>query len=163
MRRGSLSLSIAVAFALIVVAGGNAAAQISDSWLGTWKLDLAKSTYEPASLAPRSETSKQTRSGDSVTAITDGTDAQGKAIHTEITYKVDGTEYDIKGAPDARSTRFYTRIGDNTYQYVNKVNGNITTTVHVQVSADGKTRTIVTTGRDAEGNSLNNLTSWVKQ
>jgi hypothetical protein len=161
MRRGSFSISIA--FALVVVASGTARAQVSDSWLGTWKLNVAKSTYEPASLAPRSETSKQTRSGDSVTAVTDVTDAQGKAIHTEITYKFDGAEYDIKGAPDARSTRFYTRIGDNTYQYVNKVNGNITTTVHVQVSADGKTRTIVTTGRDAQGNVIDNLTSWEKQ
>ena len=86
-----------------------------------------------------------------MTAATDGTDAQGKPIHTEITHKVDNSEYDIKGAPDPKSTRFYTRIGDNTYQYVNKVNGNITTTVHVQVSADGKTRTIITTGRDAQG------------
>ena len=112
---------------------------------------------------PKSETSKQTASGDTVTAVTDGIDAQGKKIHTEITYKVDNTEYEIKGAPDPGSTRFYTRIGDNTYQYVNKVAGSITTTVHVQVSADGKTQTIVTTGRDAQGRVIDNLTSWDKQ
>ena|SRR5471032_3191297 len=161
MRRRTLF--IAIALACLVLTSGTAVAQVSDSWLGTWKLNVAKSTYEPASLAPKSETSTQTKSGDSVTAITDGIDAQGKRIHTEIIYKVDNAEYEIKGAADPKSTRFYTRIGDNTYQYVNKVNGNITTTIHVQVSADGKTRTIVTTGRDAQGRVIDNLTSWDKQ
>ena len=165
MRRGTVSIpfSIAIALASLVLISSTAAAQVSDSWLGTWKLNLAKSTYEPASLAPKNEISKQTKSGDSVTAVTDGIDAQGKPIHTEITYKFDSAEYDIKGAPDPKSTRFYTRIGDNTYQYVNKVNGNITTTVHVQVSADGKARTIITTGRDAQGRAIDNLTAWDKQ
>ena len=165
MRRGTLSIACSIAFALacLVLISSTAAAQVSDAWLGAWKLNLAKSTYAPASLAPKTETSKQTQSGDSVTAITDGTDAQGKPIHTEITYKLDKVEYDLSGAADPKSTRFYTRIGDNTYQYVNKVNGNITTTIHVQVSADGKTRTIVTTGRDAQGRVIDNLTSWDKQ
>jgi hypothetical protein len=112
MRRAACSLVLVSA--LLVLSGGQAGAQASDSWLGTWKLNLAKSTYEPASLAPKSDVSKQTRSGDSITAVTDGVDAQGKPTHTEITYKVDNTEYEIKGAPDPGSTRFYTRIGDNT-------------------------------------------------
>ena len=154
---------MAWALALLVLTSGHAAAQVSDSWLGTWKLNLAKSTFEPAALAPKSQTTKQTKSGDSVTVITDGTDAQGKPIHTDITYKFDGQDYDYKGAPDPKSTRAYTRIGDNDYQYVNKVDGKITTTARIKVAADGQTRTIVTTGRDAQGRRIDSLTFWDKQ
>ena len=106
---------------------------------------------------------KQTASQDSVTATTDGVDAQGKPLHTDITYKFDGKEYEYKGAPDPKTTRIYTRISDNTYQWVSKVDGRITTTSRVSVAADGKTRTIVTTGRDAQGRAINNVTSWDKQ
>jgi hypothetical protein len=161
MRRWTLSL--ACALALLVLTSGTAAAQISDSWLGTWKLNLAKSTFDPASLAPRDQTSKLTRSGDGLTAITDGTDAQGKKIHTEITYKLDGAEYEYKGAPDPKTTRVYTRIGDNVYQFVTKVDGRNTTTSRVNVLADGKTRTIVTGGRDAQGRRIDNLSFWDRQ
>ena len=161
MRRGTLSIALAVA--ILLLSSGRAVAQVSDLWMGTWKLNLAKSVYQPASLAPRSETTKQTRSGDSVTVILDGTDAKGKPMHTEITYKLDGKEYDYKGAPDPKTTRFYTRIGDLTYQFVTKVNGSITTTSHVVVAADGKSRTIVTTGRDAQGQIVDDLAFWDKQ
>jgi hypothetical protein len=76
---------------------------------------------------------------------------EGKKIHTEITYKFDGKDYDYKGAPDANSTRVYTRVDDHHYTYATKVNGLITTTSRVAVTPDGKTRTITTTGRDAQG------------
>ena len=74
-----------------------------------------------------------------------------------------GQDYDYKGAPDPKSTRAYTRIGDNDYQFVNKVDGKITTTARIKVAADGKTRTIITTGRDAQGRRIDSLTFWDKQ
>ena len=160
MRRVTLPVIFALA---VLLSGVSAMAQAADPWLGTWKLNLAKSTYSPASLAPKSQTTKQTASQDSVTATTDGVDAQGKPLHTDITYKFDGKEYEYKGAPDPKTTRIYTRISDNTYQWVSKVDGRITTTSRVSVAADGKTRTIVTTGRDAQGRAINNVTSWDKQ
>ena len=41
-----------IALAILGLAIGNAAAQVSDSWLGTWKLNLAKSICNPP-LSPR--------------------------------------------------------------------------------------------------------------
>jgi hypothetical protein len=70
----------------------------------------------------------------------------------------------VRPTPEAlASTLGSATTPNNTYQYVNKVAGSITTTVHVQVSADGNTQTIVTTGRDAQGRVIDNLTSWDKQ
>jgi hypothetical protein len=147
--------SLAVGSAVIRLA-----AQSTDSWVGTWTLNLPQSSYDPASLAPKSQTTRITASGDTLTAITDGADAEGKKIHTEITYKFDGKDYDYKGAPDAKSTRVYTRVDDHHYSYATKVNGLITTTSRVAVTPDGKTRTITTTGRDAQGRVIRNFSVW---
>jgi hypothetical protein len=135
-------------------------AQTGDAWIATWTLNLAQSSYDPANLAPKSQTTKITAAGDTLTAITDGADADGKKIHTEITYKFDGKDYDYKGAPDALSTRVYTRVDDHHYTYATKVNGLITTTSRVAITPDGKTRTITTTGRDAEGRVIRNFSVW---
>ena len=137
-------------------------AQTGDAWIGAWSLNVAQSSYDPASLAPRSQTTKMTASGDSVTAITDGLDAGGSKTHTEITYRFDGKDYEYKGAPDANSSRVYTRIDDHHYTYATKVNGQITTNSRVAVTPDGKTRTIVTTGRDAQGRTIRNFSVWNK-
>jgi hypothetical protein len=138
------------------------AAQTGDAWIATWTLNLAQSSYDPANLAPKSQTTKMTASGGSVTAITDGVAADGSKTHTEITYTFDGKEYEYKGAPDPKSTRVYTRVDDHHYSYATKVNGLITTNSRVAVTPDGKTRTIVTTGRDAQGRTIRNFTVWNK-
>lgn len=137
-----------------------APAQTGDAWIGTWTLNLQQSSYDPANLAPKSQTTKIMQAGDSVTAITDGVDADGKKIHTEITYKLDGKEYEYKGAPDPKTTRVYTRVDDHHYTFATKVNGLITTTSRVAVTTDGKTRTITTTGRDAQGRIIRNFAVW---
>ena len=135
-------------------------AQTGDAWIGNWTLNLAQSSYDPANLAPKSQTTKMTASGDSVTAITDGVDADGKKTHTEVTYKFDGKEYEYRGAPDPNSSRVYTRVDDHHYSFATKVNGLITTTSRVAVTPDGKTRTITTTGRDAQGRIIRNFSVW---
>ena len=156
------ALVFAAVFASIAVGFGvsQIAAQSTDSWVGGWTLNLAQSSYDPANLAPKSQTTRITATGDTLTAITDGLDTEGKKIHTEITYKFDGKDYDYKGAPDANSTRVYTRVDDHHYTYATKVNGLITTTSRVAVTPDGKTRTITTTGRDAQGRVIRNFSVW---
>jgi hypothetical protein len=136
------------------------AAQSTDSWIGTWTLNLAQSSYDPPNLAPKSQTTKITTAGNMLTAITDGVDADGKKVQTEITYALDGKDYAYEGVPDPNSTRVYTRVDDHHYTFATKVNGLITTTSRVAVTPDGKTRTITTTGRDTQGRVIRNFSVW---
>lgn len=62
-----------------------------------------------------------------------------------------------------KTTRAYTRIDSRTYQYVQKEDGKVTLTSRVVVAADGKTRTITTTGKNAQGQTINNVIAWDKQ
>ena len=141
-----------------------AAAQAQETWVGTWKLNLAKSKYDPANLAPRSQTIKQEAvAGGGMKATVDVVDAQGKSLHQENVTMFDGKSSEIKGAPDANTTRVYKRIDSRTYEYVQSVGGKLTVTARTVVAADGKTRTITTTGKDAQGRTINNVVVYDRQ
>jgi sugar/nucleoside kinase (ribokinase family) len=57
----------------------------------------------------------------------------------------------------------YKRIDNRTYEYVQRVGGKLTTTARTVVAADGKTRTITTTGKDAQGRTINNVAFYDRQ
>lgn len=139
-------------------------AQAPDAWVGTWKLNLAKSKYEPANLAPKSQTIKQdAAAGGAVKTAVDVVDAQGKTQHQEYMVTFDSKAVAIPGAADANTTRVYKRIDSRSYEYVQSVAGKPTVTVRTVVSADGKTRTLTTTGRNAQGQTINSVAVYERQ
>jgi len=160
MRR---ALLLIVASAGLILASAQLRAQGTDTWIGKWALNVDQSSWSPANLAPKSQTTVITDAAGANTAVSDGVDAAGKKTHTEVTYKFDGMEYDLKGAPDPKTTRVFTRVDDHAYTIATKVNGTITTTSRVAVTADGKTRTEVTTGRDAQGTITRNFLLFNRQ
>ena len=68
----------------------------------------------------------------------------------------------VKGNPDADANA-YTRIDDHTYQVVAKKNGKATVTSRIVISADGKTRTQTQTGKNPQGQAVNNTLVFDKQ
>ena len=80
-----------------------------DPQIGTWKLNEAKSKIGAGS--PKPTTVVYETAGDSVKVTVDGTDGEGKALHSEWTGKYDGKDYPVTGDPisDARS---YKKIND---------------------------------------------------
>lgn len=167
MRR--LAMYVVFTLAALLSTGIGVMSQASDAWMGTWKLNLAKSKYDPASLAPRSNTIKAEPWEGGQRAVTDGIDSQGRPTHTEITAKYDGKDYPLKGtrqtsgAPVGNTTRAYKRIDDRTYEFVTKMDGKVTTTTRTSISRDGKTRTTTTTGKNADGLTINNVQVYDKQ
>jgi len=144
------------------------AAQKTSPLNGTWKLNLAKSKYDPADLAPKSGTSKYTVTATAVTVVTDGVDSQGRATHSEYTAKCDGTPAAWNGTIDGKPNPDQDGVtvkclSATTLHVVNLLKGKPTTTLHVVVSADGKTRTVSTTGANARGVKVNNTAVYDKQ
>src|SRR5262249_8837946 len=116
MRRQQMLVGVTVIAVVTLVLAASAQAQ--DPWLGTWKRNLAKSKYEPTSGAAKSQTVKQEAvAGGGMKSIVDGMDAQGKPLHTEVTTMYDGKSTEVKGAPDANTTRVYKRIDSRTYDF----------------------------------------------
>jgi hypothetical protein len=134
----------------------------ADNQVGTWKLNLAKSKYDPASFAPKSTTAKLEAVADGIKATVDTVDFENKKIHYEFTAKYDGKDYPISGDP-TRDSISYKRIDDYTFESVSKKAGKVTVTTRNVYARDGKSRTLTTTGTNDKGQKVNNTTVWDKQ
>jgi len=134
----------------------------ADMSVGTWKLNLAKSKYDPANLAPKSQTVKNEAAADGVKQVADIVDSTGKAVHTEYTAKYDGKDYAVTGDPN-RDMVALKKIDDYNFEFTNRKGGKAMTTGKVVYSKDGKTRTITTSGTNAQGQKVSNTTVFEKQ
>ena len=152
--------AFAVAVVCVLVLGITVMA--ADSNIGTWKMNVAKSKFSPGP-APKSQTLKIEAWGpDGVKYTADGVDADGKALHWEMQAKYDGKFVPFKGNPDADMLA-YKRIDANTVEATTTLNGKPSQTTTIVVSADGKTRTLTQTGKDAKGQTVNNVVVYEKQ
>jgi hypothetical protein len=137
-----------VAFAVALVAGAAVAYAASDGFIGTWKLNEAKSKI--ASGTAKNSTVIYAAAGDSVRVTIDGTDANGKPMHAEWTGKYDGKDYPVTG--DATTDmRSYRAVDDHTLIATSKKGGKLVNTARIVLSADGKTRTVTLTATDDKG------------
>ena len=134
----------------------------ADNNVGTWKLNLAKSNYSPGP-APQSQTLKIEAWGDDgVKYTSDGVGADSKKTHTEFQAKYDGKEYPFKGNPDADHIT-YKRIDAFHVEAITTLKGKPAGATKVAVSKDGKTRTLTQTGKNAQGQTINNVVVFEKQ
>jgi len=131
-----------------------------DPQMGTWKLNEAKSKIGAGS--PKITTSVYEAAGDSVKATLDGTDGDGKPLHSEWTGKFDGKDYPVTGDPNT-DTRSYKKVNDHTLASTNKKGDKVTITARGVVSADGKTRTVTITGTDSKGKKFTSTAVYDKQ
>ena len=132
-----------------------------DAVIGTWKLNVAKSKYEPGP-APKGTTLTFEVAGDGVKVSSKGEDASGKPTSTEYTAKYDGKDYPITGSQNA-DTVALKRIDARTQERTDKKGDKVVATSTRVVSADGKTMTVTTKGTNAQGQAVNNVAVWDKQ
>jgi hypothetical protein len=144
--------------ALCLLAG--AVCFASDANMGTWKLNEAKSKF--AAGATKNHTVVYEAAGDKVKVTVDGVDGDGKPAHNEWTGNFDGKDYPVTGDPSS-DTRAYTKVNDHTLEMTVKKGGKVTATGRVVVSADGKSRTVTTSGTDAKGKKVKNTGVYDKQ
>jgi hypothetical protein len=131
-----------------------------DPNMGTWKLNEAKSRFSPG--ATKNHTVVYEAAGDSVKVIVDGVDSDGNPTHNEWTGKFDRKYYPVTGDPTS-DMRAYRRINNHTLALTGKKGGKITLTGRVTVTANGRTRTVTTTGTDAKGKRFSNRAVYDKQ
>ena len=155
-------LSAAFASVLAALLGGAVLAQSTDSQVGTWKLNLAKSKYSPGP-APKSATTKIEAVGAGTKIIVDQEQADGSMRHWEFTANYDGKDNPVIGDNPNADMMARTRINATTIRTISKKGGKVTTTQTSKVSADGKTRTVTTKGVNAAGQQVNNVAVYDRQ
>ena len=96
----------------------------ADPFVGTWKLNVAKSKFDPPSSALKSDLVKIAAQVNGLKYTFDRVDLEGKAIHIEYAAKFDGKDYPVTITGDKSvSTTSLRRIDANTIESVNKING----------------------------------------
>ena len=147
--------------ALIVAANPVAQAQ-TDARIGTWKMNVAKSKYDPGP-APKSETRIYKPYGNGgVSVVMEQVGADGKPSTRSYSMNFDGKDYPYTGNPDADMISGK-RVDALTVETTNKIAGKVVTTARGVVSKDGKTLTVTTTGTNAKGQKMNNVVVLDKQ
>ncbi len=146
--------------ALAVLFIGAAVCFAADANMGTWKLNEAKSKFGAG--ATKNTTVVYEAAGDMVKVTVDGTDSDGKPVHSEWTGHFDGKEYPVTADPtsDARS---YKKVDDRTMELTVKKGGKVTVTGRIVVAADGKSRTVTTSGTNSKGAKVSNTAVYDKQ
>jgi len=138
MRTRSLVISATLIAALVLALAAIAVA--ADPFVGTWKMNPAKSKIDFKSYTIR---------------LTDTTgeeniiDLNGKAIKRSWIGKCDGKEFAMT-APDV-DTQSCTQPNANTVDYVCKKNGKVAWSGRTVVSKDGKTQINNGSGKDEKG------------
>ena len=155
LARVTMIVSAVLATALL------ANAQSKDPFVGTWSANIAKSTYNPGP-TPKSVTSIYEAAGQGYKVSVKNVSPTDTAEYSYTT-NLDGKDSPVTGNNPVADTVAVRRIDARTLELVNKRGGKVTTTQRNVVSADGKTRTVTTTGTDAKGQKVNNVAIFERQ
>ena len=150
--------TIALTMALCFIAA--AVCLASDAQMGTWKLNEAKSTFPPG--ATKNQTVVYQAVGDDIKVTIDGTSGSGTPLHIEWTGKFDGKFYSLTGDPN-NDERSYKPLNGHTLEGVSRKGGKVTSNTRIVVSADGKSRTVTSTGVNPKGEKVKTVAVYDKE
>ena len=150
----------AMIFAVALVLAGAIVCAAQSPHMGTWKLNEAKSKFSKG--ATKNTMVVYEAAGDQTKVTVDGTDGSGAALHNEWTGKFDGKPYALTGDSTA-DMRTYRVVNKRTLSFKNTKSGKAIVTGTIVVSRDGKTRTVTTSAKNAQGKWTTTTAVYDKQ
>jgi hypothetical protein len=142
-----------------ILAAAIAASASDDPFMGTWKLNEAKSTIGEG--APRVTTVVYEPAGDYVKITVDSTAADGSTLHEVWLGRFDGKGYSVKG--NLSDSRSYSKSDARTLRFTAKKDDKVIITGTIKLSADGRSRTVARTDIGANGKKVNSTNFYDKQ
>ena len=140
---------------------GTGAALAADPVIGTWKLNVAKSTFSPGP-ALKSQIRSYAESAQGTTLTIKTTAADGKESTATLTFKEDGKPYAVSGNPDFELVSV-TRVDAMTVHSTQTKAGATVGTGVRTVSKDGKTLTFSQKGTHANGGKYDDVLVYDRQ
>jgi hypothetical protein len=135
-----------------------------DPFVGTWKGNIAKSTYNPGPPPAQGNMTKMEAvpNGLKVTT-TNPPNAQGVSTSTEWTAYYDGEDYPMKDTSNAYDSISLKKTGARTLEVLSKKGGKVMRTSQWSVSADNKILTRLSRGTNAQGQPVSSTIVYDKQ
>jgi hypothetical protein len=139
----------------------------SNPWIGTWKLNLAKSTFSSGA-PPRSQTSTVEAVGQGIKIANVGVDAKGNPVKNVVQFFNDGQSHPVTGAESVLATLTYDAISDkevnnSTWWDIRTKAGKVVQVVVNEMAPDGKTWTLTMVGVAPKGQQIYNVLVRDKQ
>ena len=156
-----MKTTIKTLFAGAVLAMGIGTALAADSVVGTWKLNLAKSTFSPGP-GPKSQTRSYAETAQGLTLSIKTTTADGKETTATLSFKDDGKPYPVSGNPDYDMVAV-TRVDASTVHSTQTKAGAAVGSGVRTVSKDGKTLTFAQKGTHAGGGKYDDVLVYDRQ
>lgn len=154
-----------VAVVVLSLAGSSLlmAQSIDPSYLGVWKLNLAKSKYTNPS--PKSMTRTIEAQGNGLKGNFDGIAADGSRIAYSFTTHLDGKPVPISGSgiPGGADMIAVKPLNSRTTTTTTTKGGRVVGTVRTEVSKDGKSTTQTSKITDANGKTVTDVSVYDKQ
>jgi hypothetical protein len=163
-RRIVIGAAVAFAFAMAVPYVGFAQSDpMPGMWVGTWKLNQAKSTFRPGP-PPRSVTLIGVVSGQGVIITADSVTASGTTTHAVFTLVFDGKFHPITGTQVADANAIL-KTDPYTAEYAYTKDGVLVQVGTYRFAMDGRSLTIASKGISAlsAGQRVDNITVYDKQ
>lgn len=143
-----------------MLASSPVASQTADNFMGTWKLNTAKSKSTPP--GPKSLTVVFAKAPGGFTVTATGVNPDGTPLNTSYTATYDGKDSPVTGAADWDAVAV-TMMDANTRHTVRKKGGKEVQTLHSVLAKDGKSFTTTTTGVNGKGEKVESTMVFEKQ
>jgi len=139
----------------------------NDHLTGLWRINLAKSKFNPAETAPKKDQARINVTQAGIKVQTDGTNAEGKPTHSEYMAKFDGKDYPWTGTIDGKPNTgqdavAWTKIDDWNFEVTNKLKGAVISTMKIAINKDGKSGTATVAGKNSQGQTVNSTVVFEK-
>ena len=160
MQRRTLQCATVVGIFVALIAVCSAA-QGTEPIIGTWVLNVAKSTFSPGPAA-KSESRTYVVAGKEIKATSTGVGADGKPTAGEWLIVSDGRDTPLTGNPDA-DVLSLKRIDPFSTEFTLKKAGKVVITGTRTISRDGRVMTITNKGTNAKGETVNDVLVYEKR
>jgi hypothetical protein len=134
-----------------------------DAHIGTWKLNTAKSIFNPGP-GYKTETRTYTPTADGYKFEGERVNPDGSTQRYEFTVKYDGKDYTVTGKDPGGADSIAVKLVDaNHIESTSKKGHEVLYTSKVVVSQDGRVMTITTQGKNPNGEPFDNVQVYDRQ
>ena len=157
-------LKLSAVLSLVLATSAPMLAQTQkDAHIGTWKLNVAKSKFNPGP-GYQSETRTYTPTVDGYTFEGERVNPDGSTQKYGFTVKYDNKDYPVTGKdPGGADTIAVKLVDANNIESTSKKSRDVLYTSKVEVSRDGKVMTITTKGKNPDGEPFDNVQVYDRQ
>ena len=135
----------------------------ADPFLGTWKLNMTKSSFSAGWPGPQRRTVVARQDGEWIVQDTDAVNATGQPVTSTNRFKFDGKEYEYRATNGTAAKVTAKRTDDYHIDWVFTDSTGAVTKGRTIISRDGKTRTDTLQGTSPKGQPVNNTAVYDKQ